>query len=176
MCEDAKHDTCSVLVDRTASTSSAIAQRLQEARSRLKRVLVSEILHFVSLGAVIVDVRPEYQRYAEDGGEIANSLVVCRSVLEWRLDPTSPSKLPFVDERWYHKKIILICREGYSSGLAAESLQRIGLLGATDLCGGFKAWKAGGLEVVPAGTLRVYGSLDLSSYGHCCTEQTPTTC
>ena len=34
-------------------------------------------------GAILVDVRPEEQRFAEDGGEIPDSIAICRSVLEW---------------------------------------------------------------------------------------------
>jgi len=107
----------------------------------------------VAEGAVaIIDVRPWEQRAAPDGGEIAGAVVVCRSVLEWRLDPLSPTRMPAVDESWRERTIVVVCREGFSSSLAAESLQAIGLAGATDLVGGFAAWRAAGLPTVPAGT------------------------
>jgi rhodanese-related sulfurtransferase len=41
--------------------------------------------------------------------------------------------------------VIVICSEGYSSSLAAASLQDLGLINATDVIGGFQAWKEAGL-------------------------------
>jgi 3-mercaptopyruvate sulfurtransferase SseA len=41
-----------------------------------------------------------------------------------------------------------MCVEGYTSSLAAASLQDLGLAGATDLAGGFRAWQRAGLPVV----------------------------
>ena len=40
--------------------------------------------------------------------------------------------------------VILVCSEGYSSSLAAASLQDLGLRNATDLIGGFQAWRDAG--------------------------------
>jgi rhodanese-related sulfurtransferase len=45
--------------------------------------------------------------------------------------------------------IILMCDEGCQSSLAAATLQRLGLPRATDVAGGFQAWRAAGLPVVP---------------------------
>ena len=70
------------------------------------------------------------------------SLVVDRSVLEWRLDPASPHRLAEVTG--YDQRVILVCNEGYSSSLAAATLHDLGLTRATDLIGGFQAWRAGG--------------------------------
>jgi rhodanese-related sulfurtransferase len=47
-------------------------------------------------------------------------------------------------------QIIVMCSEGYASTLAAATLRRIGLREATDLDGGFQAWKAAGLPTRPA--------------------------
>jgi len=43
--------------------------------------------------------------------------------------------------------VVLICAEGYSSSLAAATLQEMGLPNATDVIGGFEAWKAAGLPI-----------------------------
>jgi rhodanese-related sulfurtransferase len=40
-----------------------------------------------------------------------------------------------------------MCDEGYQSSLAAAMLQRLGLPRATDLDGGFRAWREAGLPV-----------------------------
>ena len=43
--------------------------------------------------------------------------------------------------------VILMCAEGYASSLAAATLQDLGLTEATDMAGGFVAWRAAGLPV-----------------------------
>lgn len=91
----------------------------------------------------LVDTRPEFQRRAD--GELPGAIVIERNHLEWRLDPSSPGRIPeAVDTgiRW-----IIVCEGGYSSSLAAESLRRIGLSRSTDVIGGFQAWLASGLPV-----------------------------
>ena len=85
----------------------------------------------------MVDIRPVQNRDSE--GPLPGALVVDRNVLEWRLDPTSPDRLPESDDP--DQRIVLVCNEGYASSLAAETLQRIGLRHATDLVGGYRAWK-----------------------------------
>jgi rhodanese-related sulfurtransferase len=45
--------------------------------------------------------------------------------------------------------VILVCRHGYSSRLAAAQLQKLGFGEATDVEGGFEAWQAAGLPVEP---------------------------
>ena len=60
-------------------------------------------------------------------GELPGALVVDRNVLEWRLDPTSPHRLAVADDP--DRRIVLVCNEGYSSSLAAHTLQQLGLRG-----------------------------------------------
>ena len=45
------------------------------------------------------------------------------------------------------KTVIIVCDEGYASSLAAATLQQLGLAHATDLVGGFQAWRRSGLPV-----------------------------
>jgi rhodanese-related sulfurtransferase len=92
-------------------------------------------------GALLVDIRPAAQRAAE--GEIPGALVIERNVLEWRLDPTCDARLSVASG--YDLPVIVICSEGYTSSLAAAVLQDIGLWRATDVIGGFQAWRAAGL-------------------------------
>ena len=99
----------------------------------------------VKTEAILVDIRPEGQRAIE--GCIAGALVVERNVLEWRLDPASSARLPVATDHDIH--VIVFCSEGYSSSLAATSLQDLGLHRATDVIGGFQAWRAMGLPIVP---------------------------
>lgn len=69
-------------------------------------------------------------------------MVIERNVLEWRLDPRHPSRLAISD---FDMRVIVICQEGYTSSLAADSLLRMGLHRSTDVIGGFAAWRAAGL-------------------------------
>ena len=85
---------------------------------------------------MVVDIRPAAQRAVE--GELPGALVVERNVLEWRFDPTSASRLPIAD---YDLQLIVMCSEGYASSLAAASLQDLGIHRATDVIGGYQAWR-----------------------------------
>ena len=126
--------------------SAAIDELLAAARARLRRLDPAAAAAAVGQGALLVDVRPAAQREAE--GEIPGALIVDRNVLEWRLDPTSPHQLPGIGG--HDRQIIIVCAQGYASSLAAATLQDLGLTGATDLVGGFRAWAAAGLPVTRA--------------------------
>lgn len=63
-------------------------------------------------------------------------------VLEWQLDPTSDARIP---QAAYDTWVVLFCNEGYASSLAATSLQDLGIEAATDMIGGYRAWRAAGL-------------------------------
>ena len=89
---------------------------------------------------MLVDIRPQASREAE--GTLPGALVVERTVLEWRLDPAGEARLPFAS---YDLHVVVVCNEGYSSSLAAASLQDLGIHRATDLDGGFRAWLRAGL-------------------------------
>ena len=115
---------------------SAIGRLLEESRRGLDRVMPADLAAVQSAGALVVDIRPAEQR--ERDGEIPDATVIDRNVLEWRLDPTSPHRLPIADDP--ARRVVLVCNEGYSSSLAAHTLQRLGLSNATDLCGGYQAW------------------------------------
>jgi rhodanese-related sulfurtransferase len=108
----------------------------------LTRVSPAEAAAAAREGALLVDIRPVGLRAAD--GEIPGALVIDRNVLEWRLAPTSDHRIPEIDEG---KTVILFCDEGYASSLAAATLQELGLPRATDLIGGFQAWKREGLPV-----------------------------
>jgi rhodanese-related sulfurtransferase len=125
--------------------SRTIAEVLADARARLDRVGPERAAELREAGALLVDTRPQWQR--DDEGAIPGALIIERNHVEWRLDPSSDAKIPEAtdhDVTW-----ILFCSEGYSSSLAAASLQDLGLHNATDLDGGFKAWAAAGLPTTP---------------------------
>lgn len=118
---------------------------LARARARLDRLEPVKAYAASQSGAMIVDTRPEFQR--REHGEVPGALIIDRNVLEWRLDPASGSRLSIADS--YDLHLIVLCQQGYSSSLAAASLQELGLWRATDVIGGFEAWREAGLPVIP---------------------------
>jgi rhodanese-related sulfurtransferase len=120
-----------------------ISEVLEQARNRLDRLGPAEAWAAIRDGALLVDIRPQAQRAAE--GEVPGALIIERNVLEWRLDPASDARLPEAGS--YDLRVIVMCSAGYTSSLAAASLQDLGLSAATDLDGGFQAWARAGLPV-----------------------------
>ena len=117
-----------------------IDEILAAARARLLRLTPEEAYAACAAGATLIDIRPAAQRAAAGG---PGSVVIERNHLEWRLDPASDARLPWVTG--YELRPIVICAEGYTSSLAAAALQDLGLAQATDVVGGYQAWQAAGL-------------------------------
>jgi rhodanese-related sulfurtransferase len=122
-----------------------IDELLERSRAGLRRLTPEQAHAAARAGAVIVDTRPIDQRRRQ--GVVPGAVVIGRNVLEWRSDPSSGyADAAVIDRRG---ALIVMCAEGYSSSLAAATLQAIGVAGATDMVGGFLAWEAAGLPVEP---------------------------
>jgi rhodanese-related sulfurtransferase len=121
---------------------------LADARARLDRLEPAEAQRAVAEeDALIVDVRSELQR--ERDGVVPGAIHIPRNVLEWRLDPDSGAADPRIGG--LGRRVVVMCDAGYQSSLAAAGLRDLGFERATDLAGGFQAWRAAGLPVEPAG-------------------------
>jgi len=120
----------------SASGPRTIDQVLESARRRIARLTSLQAEQALRAGAVLVDIRPAAQREAE--GPVPGALIIERNVLEWRFDPSSDARLPIAD---YDLQVIVVCQEGYTSSLAAAALQDIGIHRATDVIGGYAAWR-----------------------------------
>lgn len=116
---------------------------LAEARAGVRRMTVEETDAARRRGALIIDIRTETQR--REQGELPGALVIDRTVLEWRLDPLSDARIPEATD--HDLEMIVVCRQGYSSSLAAASLRSVGLWRATDMIGGVEAWQRAGLPL-----------------------------
>lgn len=129
---------------RQAPVYDGIDDQLADARTRLRRISARAAYQEVLYArALLVDIRPAAQRAVE--GEVAahlGPLVVERNVLEWRFDPRTPAALP---QSGFDTRVIVLCQEGYTSSLAADALLRLGIRRATDVVGGFRAWREAGL-------------------------------
>ena len=110
---------------------------LRTARARLRRLTPAEAHAAAAAGGLIADIRSDAQRAAD--GLVPGALVVPRNVLEWRADPASPERDPRIAEA--AGPVVLMCAEGFQSSLAAATLQDLGLADATDLAGGYRAWR-----------------------------------
>ncbi|TXG92314.1 sulfurtransferase [Rhodococcus rhodnii] len=124
-----------------------IDRMLEQARSTYTRMPAQDLPAAVARGAIVVDIRPQAQRDRE--GTLPGALAIERNVLEWRCDPLGEARLAVAvdhDVEW-----IVVCSEGYTSSLAAASLQQLGLHRATDLVGGYQALRAAGLLGVVVG-------------------------
>ncbi|RRO12589.1 rhodanese-like domain-containing protein [Saccharopolyspora rhizosphaerae] len=122
-----------------------IEHLLAESREKLDRVSPQQAFEIQRDGGLIIDIRPESDRLTH--GAIPGALTVERIVLEWRLDPAGSHRL---DGLHPQRPVVLVCNEGYASSLAAAQAQELGLARATDLAGGFRAWKEAGLPTTAA--------------------------
>ncbi|BBH69322.1 sulfurtransferase [Actinoplanes sp. OR16] len=114
---------------------------LDRARTGMLRLHPREAVEATARGALLIDTRTDVQR--REQGDLPGGLVIDRTVLEWRLDPESPFRIP--EATGYDLLVIVVCRQGYSSSLAAASLRELGLHRATDMIGGMEAWLTAGL-------------------------------
>ncbi len=119
----------------------AVDDLLARARAGSTRLTAAEAYAAARAGALLVDTRTEAQRART--GDLPGAVVIDRTVLEWRLDPTSPSRIPEAEGR---PRIVVVCRQGFSSSLAARSLRDLGL-DATDVVDGVEGWVAAGLPM-----------------------------
>ncbi|RFU75707.1 hypothetical protein TARUN_6466 [Trichoderma arundinaceum] len=139
--------------------AKSINEILDEARTHLTRMNPAQLLAELQSPSSsthspthIVDIRPAAQREREGAFTLPKLLdesatkhtinIIERNVLEWRLDPQSEARIKeLVDEFGYDTRVVVSCSEGYTSSLAARELQKLGLARATDLDGGYWAWK-----------------------------------
>ena len=122
---------------------TSIERLLKSARARLVRLGPEEARGALESGALVVDIRSDDQR-ARDG-LIPGAAVVPRNELEWRLDPDCDYRDPGLSRP--EAQVVVVCNRGYQSSLAAATLKDMGFHRATDLEGGFQAWREAGLPV-----------------------------
>ena len=128
------------------SGDRSIEELLAQVRSRIERIEPAAAAARLAAGALLVDTRPVEQRRRD--GDVPGAVIIDRNVLEWRLDPASPWRIPQVTG--HDLEVIVLCNQGYSSSLVVDTLRTLGLHRAVDVVGGFEAWVAAGLPVVPA--------------------------
>jgi len=133
------------VTDSAPTARTTIDELLAEARAGLSRLTPLQASDGLKTGVLLVDVRSESQR--ERDGMVPGALFFPRNVVEWRADPASPAHDPAFDD--LDRPVVVMCDAGYQSSLLACTLQRLGFSEATDLVGGFQAWRDAGLPVEP---------------------------
>ncbi|WP_193104922.1 rhodanese-like domain-containing protein [Brachybacterium sp. FME24] len=129
----------------------SIDEILAAARQSVERIEPAALSTLIEQGAHVIDIRPAARRESE--GHIPGATVIDRLVLEWRLDPQSADRM---DEGPDHDDlVIVVCNEGYYSSLAARDLRDLGFHRATDLVGGFRAYRDAELPTTPEPTHEV---------------------
>lgn len=121
--------------------SPGVEALLEQARAGVTRLTPQETVQAASRGTLVIDIRTDTQR--QEQGDLPGVIVIDRTVLEWRLDPASDSRIP--EATGYDLQVVVVCRQGYSSSLAVASLRALGLHRATDMVGGVEGWRAAGL-------------------------------
>lgn len=120
-----------------------VDELLARARDGVRRLEAWEVPGAMDDGALLIDTRTDRQRARQ--GDLPGAIVIDRTVLEWRLDPASANRIP--EATGHDVPIVVVCRQGFSSSLAAASLRAIGLHRATDLAGGVEAWIEAGMPM-----------------------------
>lgn len=126
-----------------APAQHSIEEILEAARRGVERIAPADLAQAQADGAHVIDLRAAATRDPE--GHIPGATVMERLVLEWRLDPSSAHRMPGGPE--HDDLVVLVCNEGYYSSLAARDLRDLGFHRATDLVGGFRAYREAGLPV-----------------------------
>src|SRR5438105_125768 len=135
-----------IVVAATRWRRQTIDERLRKVQTKIRRLEPEQALAAARNGALLIDLRSQDER--ERTGVIPGSLHIPRSVLEWRLDPDYAHRNPAVAD--LERQLILVCADGFSSSLAALSVQQLGFRRVVDLCGGFNGWQTAGLPVAKA--------------------------
>jgi rhodanese-related sulfurtransferase len=123
-----------------------LAELVFAAQQQLVRVSAEELATLLGLRQVLVlDTRTPTDRATY--GCIPGSIHTPRTVLEWRVALDAPLRIPQITS--HEQSLVVVCNEGFSSSLAAVSLQSLGFRQATDLIGGVMAWREAGLQMEP---------------------------
>jgi rhodanese-related sulfurtransferase len=116
-----------------------------QARAVIEEIDPDRLRALQAAGAPVIDVR-EPAEYAE--GHLPGAVNLPRGVLEFQVDG-HPAVATGADQNLSHRRapVILYCRTGGRSALAAEALKRLGFDRPLSLAGGWLRWVDAGGEV-----------------------------
>ncbi len=110
-------------------------EMVADARGQVKEVSVHEFQNETHSSYTLIDVREPAEYSA---GHPIGAINIPRGVLEMELDNN-----PEFKNR--QREMVLICRSGGRSALAAVSVARLGFVNVKSMAGGYQSWQAEGL-------------------------------
>ena len=103
-----------------------------EAKQHITEVNVTSTKQLLAEGNImLIDTREESE-FA--GGHIDNALLLPRGVLEFKIGGVSE----LTDKS---KAVLIYCRTGGRSAMAAKTMQQLGYQNVLSMAGGFEAWQ-----------------------------------
>ncbi len=112
-------------------------QLVAEAKGQIREVDCASAVQLLSQGALCLDVREGGEHEAES---LHGAINIPRGVVEFRIGE-HPA---FADKS---RPLLVYCKTGGRSALAAVSLQRLGYGNVVSLAGGIDAWRSQGLPL-----------------------------
>ena len=110
---------------------TSASQLIQEAKSKVRCIDLAQAKELIKAGGLtLLDVR---EKLENDAGHIEGSHHISRGVLEMKIENN-----PAFKDR--DAAIIVYCKSGGRSALAAATLQDMGFSNLYSLEGGFDAW------------------------------------
>jgi len=110
-------------------------QLVAEARAQIRETDCANAASLLSAGALCIDVRESGEHEAE---RLYGAISIPRGVLEFRI-----GEHPGCGDKG--RALLLYCKTGGRSALAALNLQRLGYSNVVSLAGGIEAWRSQGL-------------------------------
>jgi rhodanese-related sulfurtransferase len=114
----------------------------EEAKSRIRETTIEDVarrLEEPSREWTLIDVRENDEFRA---GHLPGARGIGRGILEYHI----ADEVPDTD-----REIVLYCRGGNRSALAADSLREMGYTNVQSMIGGYRSWEAAGLPTTTAG-------------------------
>ena len=126
------------------NSESSLKSLVAHAKQQIREISVQDVLqHLENSNARVIDVR-EPAEYAR--GTAAHAMHIPRGMLEARADREYPGRDHALQDR--SLELMLICKSGARSALAAVSLLQMGFTNVVSVAGGFDAWVKEGLPLV----------------------------
>jgi len=130
--ENERQDAVALRDQRPLRVTTKTEDLVAAAKQQITEIDVAKAKQLLAEGhIVLVDTREESEYAA---GHIDGALLLPRGVLEFKIGAT-----PELADKG--KSVLIYCRTGGRSALAAQTLQQLGYTHVLSMAGGFEAWK-----------------------------------
>ena len=125
------------------SDEKTLMDFVNEAKSQITEVEVSEVVALLDDGYQVLDVR-EPAEYVS--GSLDGAVNIPRGVLEAVADRQYPGRIEMMQDR--NKKWLVLCATSGRSAMAVVVMQQMGFKNVKNIKGGIAAWKSAEMLVV----------------------------